>query len=219
MSAFTCSMWSLSTAVTPMLRTSRWWRNRAYIVLMGMRAVSSWLKKPPPAPFFSSTPITWKLGAVDLHDLADGVVVAEQVGDHVLPEHDDVPLGAVVLVREEGAAGDVPVAHHGVVRRGADEGGLPVVLQVLELLAADRLRLHAGDVGHGRLDGGRIVDGERADRAESLPHPADVGAAGHDGEEVAAQALDPLRDARGGALPDGDHGDHGADADEDAEDR
>ena len=203
-----------------MLRTSFWWRNRAYIVWMGMSAVSSWLKKPPPAPFFSSTPTTRKFALADLDRLADGVLVAEEVGDHVLAEHHDVALGPVVLLGEERAAGHVPVAHERVVGRWCPPAEVCQLFfwyfSCWRLLISGSTPTMFGTLG---LDRGRVVDREGARPSRSPARtPPTFALPGRDGEEVAAQALDPLRDPRGGALADGDHGDHRADADEDAED-
>ena len=142
----------------------------------------------------------------------------KQLFDDRLPDHADLRGGMDVAIREEHTAAELPVADGEVIHVAAvDFLGAPIGVPADDLSrrAHDRRgRQHGGAFG---TDGPAVRGGQRVDH--SLPHtPALMTARQHD-DHIRAQHLELALHESAGTLADRDHGGHGGNADDDAEDR
>ena len=154
---------------------------------------------------------------LDPDRLADRILVAEEFLGHGPADQGYLPVHEHVVVGEVGPRLDAPVHDVEVVRGGAGEGRMPVLVAVDHLGRAPDMGRDPDHSRHLREDGPGVRLGERLDPC--APHTA--AAAGHrsgiDRHAVAAETLHLLGDPGLGALSDGHHGDHRADADDDAQ--
>ena len=137
--------------------------------------------------------------------------------DTVWPMTDDQRGGRLVVGRNFPSRLDFPVGHRRIVGADALDAGGPVLIAVLHLAGlADEV---ADATGRGALapDGLRVGGGERRGAAESAAHAARGLCARQHHDEIGAEAFDLLAHGVVGALADGDHGNQGRHADEDAE--
>ena len=154
-------------------------------------------------------------GAADADQRAGGVAGAEELGAHRLAEQADAAAAAVLRIGEGAAQRHVPVAGDEIFRLGAGDLNR-------EIVGAEH---DAHGLLRGRRDGAYILElrgkpldifivelfrGEAGDAAAHRPGGL------HD-QQIAAQLGDVLLYLLGGARADGDHRDHGGDADDDAE--
>ena len=147
----------------------------------------------------------------------DGVFAREQVVDHGLAQQRYFVGGLDIFGGEGLAFFDADVANGQIFGRHAVDLGPPVIASVDHLLVVilDRRRvLHGGAFGLNRLG---IPFRERLRVAVAALDSAGVLAARLNHDDVAADGGDLLMDAVGGAAAHRYHGDHGADADDDAE--
>jgi hypothetical protein len=105
----------------------------------------------------------------------------------------------------------------GVVGRDPLDGGVPVLIGVLDLA---RLPIQIADFSDGwivALDRHRVADPQRRCAARPGARAARCRRTGHDHQEIRSEARDLPGDGHVGALPDRDHRDERRDADEDAQ--
>ena len=149
----------------------------------------------------------------DAQGFADRAVRVEQFTAHGGTDDAHGLAGAFFAGAEEAACGQFPVAGGEIIGGAAGDGGGPVA-------AADH---HHHALAGGRRDGVqradldfyrfRIFGLERGRAGEAVGHAL----AGTQHQQVAAEAADLVRHGLRRAVAQRDHGDHGADADDDAE--
>ena len=154
---------------------------------------------------------------VDADILADGVLTAEEVrGDGRTDDGDALTL-VVVGLRDEGADRQRERANRHVLGRHAHDDGVPVLIAVDDLIGA----LHDGrnvvDVLDLLLDRYGIVVFERLARSCRTANTTRVRRARRDDEHVAAETRHRVLNVALDPHADGDHGDNGGDANDDAE--
>ena len=159
-----------------------------------------------------------ELDTADLQRRADQPcrVRAEHVRDR-RAEHRVALTRFVFPVREHPAGGEREVLHRDILRRRAHDVDVDVLVEALDLEVACQLgdhRLHVvGAVGQRRV----VVD-----REVDVPHDGDAAAevlSGIDAEQVRSHRRDAVLDGLLRARPQGQHGDHRPDADDDAQRR
>ena len=154
---------------------------------------------------------------IDADGLAQGVPVGEQVF-HDGPADDAVPRGARhIAVVDIAAFGDAVIPDVQDVRRRTQDLGIPVLVALHDLVRRLDHGRHVLDAVDGFLDGLGVLVGQARAGAG-----LDAGArrrppAGHDDQQVAAQAGNVLLDLLAHTKAQADHGNDGADADNDAQ--
>ena len=157
---------------------------------------------------------------VDANRLVEGVLVGfEERAEDIGAEHDDAAALLDVGLADEGADGGV--AQEGILVGGGDaaDGYLHVAAAPGDDDAAGDLGRDREDVGHaqGIGNGVTVAQGEDAYVAPPfLGRPA-AELTGKDVEQVGAEAGKLLDEEPLHAAPDAQEGDHGANADDDAE--
>ena len=154
---------------------------------------------------------------VDADVLPDRVLAAEEVrGDGRTDDGDALTL-VVVGLRDEGADRQRERANRHVLGRHAHDDGVPVLIAVDDLIGA----LHDGrnvvDVLDLLLDRYGIVVFERLARSCRTANTTRVRRARRDDEHVAAETRHRVLNVALDPHADGDHGDNGGDANDDAE--
>src|SRR5437867_4163641 len=169
-------------------------------------------------------PLTLRAATEDLTQLqrlADGVRLAEEVRRCRRADHGHLRVDGEVRAREELAALQRPIAHDRVVLGHAVDVGVPVLARRGHLPAARALLgMDRGDArAELRLQRAHVVEGEVLRlRARALQSTLAL-VRRRDGDEVRAQRQDRVLHLLRCAVADGDHGDHGRDADDHAEHR
>src|ERR1051326_8855722 len=152
------------------------------------------------------------------HDFADRILGAEEVVAHGLAEDADGGGALDVVLRERRALRDRPSLDIKVFGRDAAERAEPVLVAVDDLRGSVDVRRDALDQRDLVLDGDGVAEGERLRAARAGADAVDRAAAGLDPDEVVAEVVELLLDARLPGFADGHDADHRGDADGDAED-
>src|SRR5207253_10189316 len=156
---------------------------------------------------------------LDADDLAHGLGLSEEVERRRRAEERHLRRAVDVLLEDRTAFVDGPVARLEVRGRHPLDLGGPVEVAVDDLRVAahrPRGRLYARDLTGDRRG---VVLRDRELAAHSEPDTGAVRAARQHDDQVRPEALDLLDDAGLGSGADAHHGDHRADADDDAEHR
>jgi hypothetical protein len=148
-------------------------------------------------------------------------LAAVDLAPHGLPDDANGRPGALLVILEDAAARELPVAclEPGVGAAG-DAGG-PIATGPNHCDAGTRLWCHRSNAAHLRSDRCGIGLDERGHTGAAAPAAATASGsalAGTEQQQVGAQAGDLGLDRQRGAVAEGDHGDHCADADHDAQD-
>ncbi len=142
--------------------------------------------------------------------------MTEEVCDDLWAENGDFGALFDFHFGEGPAAFDFEVSDFEECGRGADDGGVGVVAEIFYLEAGGYFGGGHDDFGYFVEDGFGVFEGEVA----GLAGADDTAAAspfGADGEEVAAHASDGFGDFFFCSGAEGEHGNYGGDADDDAE--
>ena len=153
----------------------------------------------------------------DADHLPERVAIAEQVAYHRFAEQRDLGRAGEIRRVETLAGGDHPIAHLEMLGRDPVEHCRPVVVARHHLAGAAQLGsscLHFLDLA---LDGVGVVLRQRVARARAHARSARGHRAGKQHDQVRAERLDLFLHTRLGARAHPDHGDHGGNADDDAE--
>src|SRR5258708_36636 len=156
---------------------------------------------------------------LDADYLANGVIGAEELLPDRAANHADISGAIDVVLRERGALVDHPSFDVEVFHRHAAVLGEPVLIAVDDLRRSVDVRRHALDQRNLILDGGHIGKRQRRRRMRPSANSVDGAAAFLDPDEIVAEVVQLLFDARLAGIADGDHADDGRDADRDAEHR
>jgi hypothetical protein len=136
-----------------------------------------------------------------------------------LPDQRDLRRRVEIGLRELAARGERPFARDQVVGRDAEDLRRPVAVAEHDLARAAQLRRRDLDLGNLARHQERVVLGKGLLRPRAHAHAARREVARQHDDEVGAQALDLVLDARLRARADRRHRDHRAHADDDAEHR
>ena len=156
-----------------------------------------------------------EVDALHLDRLAEGVFVAEEVLHGRRPEDGDAGHAERFALGERAASLDLEAADAEVGGRGPDDAAAGVLVVVLHLGAASDEWGDALEAWHALEDGLGVLEGEGLLAAGG--HAAEAALAGAHDEQVGAHRRHAVHDLAAGACGQGEHGDDGADADDDAE--
>ena len=158
-------------------------------------------------------------GLVDANGLADGVHFPEQVfHDRTAEDRHPIP-GIQVPLGDEISFRQLKIPHIQKFRRGSLHRGDPVLAAVNGLILALDHRCDHRDAGYFPGNSLGVLVRHRRGGTGGYPDAGRRRGAGHDDQEIAAQTGNGFLHFFADAHADRDHGDDGADADDDAEHR
>jgi hypothetical protein len=143
---------------------------------------------------------------------------AEDFAAHRLTDHAHSRARRLLFVVEEAPGGQLPIAGDEPGMGAAGHGGGPVAPIGDHGDAGTPLGRHGGHAADLRGDGLGIGLRERRHTARAAAAAAGPALAGHDQQQIGAQAGDLGFDGLCGAVAQRDHGDHRRHADHDAQD-
>ena len=154
---------------------------------------------------------------VDADVLPDRVLAAEEVRSDGRADDGDAQALLVVGLRDECADRQRERTDRHVLGSHAHDDGVPVLVAVDDLIGALHDRRYVVDVLDLLLDGDGVIVLQGFARSRRAANAARIRRAGRDDEHVAAQASHRVLDVALDAHADGNHGDDGGNADDDAE--
>ncbi len=184
-------------------------------MLIGTKITSSWSLPLGDAPFSRHDADDDERHAAHEDVFADrAAAVGKQRFRHRAAEHDDGGILLHVVGVEELPFGHRPIASRGKVFAGALRRSLIIEVAVTHREPAAALGQGGFDIGQ-RLDRGGVVGHQRGD----IAGVADAGGAGPDQHQIGPEGADAVENFLPAAFAHRQHGDHGGDADDDAEQR